>query len=138
MNQSTPGPRDVLEQFRQAAIDQSVEAMSRLYAADAVHEFPFTRPGVPSRMEGREEIVAFMATNWSSSPLKYEEYRTLAVHDTGDPDTIVVEQEAIGRNGSGDSFTLPNIVVLTIHDGRITGFRDYVNVLAVAQAVGRS
>lgn len=47
------GAREVLERFRQAAISQSVDDMSRLYAVDAVHEFPFTRPGLPSRLEGR-------------------------------------------------------------------------------------
>jgi uncharacterized protein len=52
--------------------------MVDLYAEDAVHEFPFTRPGV-----------------------------------------------------------LPNIVVLTVRDGRIVRFRDYVNVTAVAEAAGR-
>ena len=45
------GAREVLERLRQAAISQSADDMSRVYAADAVHEFPFTRPGLPSRLE---------------------------------------------------------------------------------------
>jgi ketosteroid isomerase-like protein len=132
-----PGPRDMLERFRQAAISQSAEDMSQVYAANAVHELPFTRPGVPSRFEGREEIVSFMAASWSSGPLKYERYRTIAIHETSDPDTIIVEQEAIGTSAVAGNFALPNIIVLTVRDGQIVHLRDYVNVLAAAAAAGR-
>jgi ketosteroid isomerase-like protein len=124
---SPAGARDVLERFRRAAIRQSVDDMRRLYA---VHEFPFTRPGVPPRLEGREEIVAFMAARWSSGPLRFDRYRTLAIHDTSDPNTIVVEQEALGTRPAGGPFALPNIVVVTVQDGQITHLRDHVNVLA--------
>ncbi|MGW4639278.1 nuclear transport factor 2 family protein [Sphaerisporangium sp. NPDC004334] len=131
------GPREVLERWRQAAIDQSADDMSRLYAVDAVHEFPFTAPGSPSRLEGREEIVNWIAAGWKAGPLKYERYRTLAVHDTGDPKTIIVEQEALGTSTATGEFALPNIVVLTVRDGQIVRLRDYVNILAAAAAMGR-
>ena len=72
------GPREILERCRQASIDQSVEDMRHAYAADAVHEFPFMLPGVPSRLEGRDEIVDWIAGGWSANPLRYEQYRTLA------------------------------------------------------------
>ncbi|HEY3504225.1 MAG TPA: nuclear transport factor 2 family protein [Actinocatenispora sp.] len=135
---STAGPREVLARFRRAAVGQSVDDLRRVYAPDAVHEFPFVRPGVPSRLTGRDEIVGWISAGWRTLPLRYERYRTIAVHDTGEPATIVVEQEAIGRNAStGRDFVLPNIVVLTVHGGRITRLRDYVNVLAAADAAGR-
>ena len=130
------GPREVLERFRRAAVDQSADAMRRVYALDAVHEFPFTRPGVPSRLEGRDEIVNWIAAGWASNSLKYDRYRTLAIHDTTDPNTIVVEQEALGTSASAAEFALPNIVVLTVRDGEIVRLRDYVNVLAAAAAMG--
>lgn len=131
------GALEVLERFRQAAISQSADDMSRVYAADAVHEFPFTRPGVPSRLEGRDEIVNWVAAGWKASPLKYERYRTLVIHRTSDPDTIIVEQEALGTSASTGEFTLPNIIVLTVRNGQIARLRDYVNVLAAADAMGR-
>jgi ketosteroid isomerase-like protein len=130
------GPREVLERFRQAAISQSVDDMSRVYAADAVHEFPFTRPGVPSRLEGRDEIVNWIAAGWKANALKYERYRTLAIHHTSDPDTIIVEQEALGTSASTGGFALPNIVVLTARNGQIARLRDYVNIPAAAAAIG--
>ena len=131
------GAREVLERFRQAAISQSADDMSRVYAVDAVHEFPFTRPGVPSRLDGRDEIVNWIAAGWKAYPLKYERYRTLAIYDTNDPETIIVEQEALGTSASTGEFALPNIVVLTVCNGQIARLRDYVNILAAAAAIGR-
>jgi ketosteroid isomerase-like protein len=131
------GPRDVLERFRQAAISQSADDMRQLHAADAVHEFPFTRPGLPSRLEGRDEIVNFMAAGWQAFGLKYERYRTQAIHETSDPETIIVEQEVLGTSESTGEFALPNIVVLTARNGQITRLRDYVSIPAAAAAMGR-
>jgi uncharacterized protein len=50
---------------------------------------------------------------------------------------LIVEQEAAGTvTTTGRPFTLPNIIVLKVHDGQIVHLRDYVNVLAVAEAAG--
>jgi ketosteroid isomerase-like protein len=131
------GAREVLERLRQAAISQSADDMRRVYAADAIHEFPFTRPGLPSRLEGRDEIVNWMAAGWKAYPLKYERYRTVAIYDTSDPETIIVEQEALGTSASTGEFALPNVIVLTARHGQVTRVRDYVNIPAAAAAVGR-
>lgn len=136
-NDHETGPRAILERWRRAAVDQSVDEMNRLYAADAVHEFPFNAPGVPARLAGRDEIVGWIAEGWRSSPLKYERYHTITIHGTDDPDTIVVEQEAIGTNPATGDFALPNIIVLTVRDGQIARLRDYVNVLAAMAAIGQ-
>ncbi|MBP2337893.1 ketosteroid isomerase-like protein [Saccharothrix coeruleofusca] len=140
--QAAPGgrdadPRGVLDRWRRAAVNQSVDGMRRVYAADAVHEFPFTRPGLPSRLEGRDEIVGWIAAGWRANALEYQRYRTLAVHDTADPRTIVVEQEVLGTSATTGEFVLPNVVVLTAIDGRIAHLRDYVDIPAAAAALGR-
>ena len=132
------GPREVLELLRQAAISQSADDMNRLYAADAVHEFPFIQPGMPSRLEGRDDIVNWIAAGWKAFPLRYESYRTLAIHDTSDPGTIIVEQEALGTSPSTGEFALPNLVVLTVRNGQIARLRDYVNIPAALAAMGPS
>lgn len=106
-----------------------------MYAVDAVHEFPFRPPGVPGRLEGREEIVSFITAGWRGGVPKYDSYRTVAVHETGDPQTLVVEQEAVGVSASGRAFRLPNIVVLTVADGRIAHLRDYVDVPAAMAVI---
>jgi uncharacterized protein len=133
---SPSGPLDVLERMRAAAIARSAGDMSSVYAADAIHEFPFTRPGVPGRAEGRDAIMSFITAFWNTSPLRYERYRTIAVHGTADPDTIVVEQEVEGTSSTTGSFVLPNILVLTTRHGQIAHVRDYANLLAVEEATG--
>jgi ketosteroid isomerase-like protein len=131
-------PRAVLERFQQAAIDRDLTSMVDLYSEDAIHEFPFTRPGLPSRLEGREQIRAFMQANWEMSPLQYEAYRNVVVHETVDPEVIIVEQTAAGTSAAtGREFALPNIVVLKVRRGQIVHIRDYVNVVAAAEAAGR-
>ena len=129
-------PREVLERLRQASISQSAADLSQVYAAEAVHEFPFTRPGLPSRLSGREEIGNWITAGWEGNPLKYERYRTLAIHDTSDPETIIAEQEALGTSAATGEFALPNLVVLTAHHGQIVRLRDYVNIPAAAAALG--
>ncbi|HEY0472301.1 MAG TPA: nuclear transport factor 2 family protein [Kribbella sp.] len=130
------GAREVLERLREATINQSAEDMRRLYAVDAVHEFPFTRPGLPSRLEGRDEIMNWITEVWSAYSLRYERYRTLAIYDTSDRGTIVVEQEALGASETAGEVTLPNIMVLTARNGQVTHLRDYVNIMAAEAAIG--
>lgn len=136
MSQDRTDPRAVLARWRQAAIDQSADDLRRVYAADAVHEFPFTLPGLPSHLEGRDAIVDWVTEGWRSGPLRYERYRTVAIHDTGDPATIVVEQEVTGTSATTGPFTLPNLLVLTVHNGQVGRLRDYVNLPAAAAAMG--
>ena len=127
---------EVLERMRKAAIAQSAEDMSSVYAVDAVHEFPFARLGIRSRIEGRDAIMSFITAFWSTSPLRYERYRTIAIHGTADPEIIVVEQEVEGISSTTGSFVLPNILVLKTRHGEIAHLRDYANILAVEEAIG--
>src|SRR4051794_21119679 len=61
----TAGPRAVVERWRRASIARSTEALRSVYATAAVHEFPFAYPGVPNRLEGRDEIVGWSAAGWA-------------------------------------------------------------------------
>jgi ketosteroid isomerase-like protein len=127
----------VLERIRAAAIAQSASGMAQLYAADAVHEFPFTTAGAPSRLVGRDAIMAFIAASWGG-PLRYERYQTLAAYTTNDPGTVVVQQDVHGTSSVTGPFVLPNLVVLTVADGKIQRFRDFVNILAAYEVMGKS
>jgi uncharacterized protein (TIGR02246 family) len=128
---------DLLERLRAGSIAQDAVRVAALYAEDAVHEFPFTTPGGPTRIEGRAAIAEFVATVYRSLPLRYTAYRTIAVHQVGEA-TLVVEQEALGVNTTtGVRFALPNVAVIGVDaEGLIATFRDYVNPVAVAEALG--
>src|ERR1700754_4614916 len=62
LGERATGAGEVLARLRQAAINQSVDDMSRLYAVDAVHEFPFTAPGFPSPLFVRVEFRRWIAS----------------------------------------------------------------------------
>lgn len=112
-------------------------AFQELYADDAVYEFPFTAPGFPSRLVGRDAIVEFVAATWKTGLVNYERYETIAAYVSAhDPGTVIVEQEAHGTSPVSGGFTLPNLIVLTVAHGRIAQLRDYVNLLAASRALG--
>jgi uncharacterized protein len=127
----------LLERLRAASIAQDAGRSAALYAEDAVHEFPFTTPGGPTRIEGRAAIAEFLGTVYRSLPLRYTAYRTIAVHEVSGT-TLVVEQEALGvHTATGAPFALPNVAVIEVDaNGLITTFRDYVNPAAVAEVLG--
>ncbi len=128
---------ELLERLRSASIARDAERLSELYAPDAVHEFPFVTPGAPTRIEGRAAIAEFNRTVFQHLPFAYDEYRTIGAHQAGDT-VLVVEQEAIGTNTlTGATFALPNVWVIEVDDqGLIVNLRDYVNPVAINEALG--
>ncbi|TCK27336.1 nuclear transport factor 2 family protein [Pseudonocardia endophytica] len=127
---------EVLDRYRAAAVAQSVDDMARLYAVDAVHEFPFSRPGLPTVLSGRDTIMEFVAGGWRNGPLEYARYETVVAYATDDPSTIVVQQNAHGTSSATGDFVLPNLMIVTVRDGEITHLRDFVDVLAALDAIG--
>lgn len=127
---------DLLDRLRSASLAQDAHGLADLYAPDGVHEFPFVTPEAPTRIEGRAAILEFNAMVFSNLPFSYSEYRTVAVHQAGET-VLVVEQEAVGINTTtGAPFALPNVWVIEIDDeGLIVRLRDYVNPVAVAEAL---
>jgi ketosteroid isomerase-like protein len=125
----------ILARVRAAGIAQSASEMEKLYTVDAVHEFPFTKPGAPARLLGRDAIMEFIVASWGG-PLKYEHYQTISAYATNDPSTVVVQQDVYGTSSVTGSFVLPNLVVLTVVGGQIQRLRDFVNILAAYEAMG--
>jgi ketosteroid isomerase-like protein len=128
---------ELLDRLREASLAQDAGGLAALYAEDGVHEFPFVTPGAPTSISGRAAIEEFNATVYRALPFAYREYRTIAVHQVGET-TLVVEQEALGSNTvTGAQFVLPNVwVIETDAQGLISKLRDYVNPVAVTEALG--
>ncbi|MER5639829.1 nuclear transport factor 2 family protein [Kitasatospora sp. NPDC002227] len=133
-----PSPREVLDRYRRAILDRSADDLAELYAADAVHEFPFLFPGMPACYRGREEIRAGYAAAWGASPARPTEIREVAVHESTDPEVLTVEQLVVGTLATtGAPFAFPGLLVLRVRDGRLVQVRDYMDGLGVAHAMGR-
>lgn len=138
MTGNTPA-REVFERLqRHLTGDPSGAAMGEeLWAEDLVVETPFAPPGRPRRWEGRGEFLAFAQKGRAALTVRLEQ-RNVVIHETADPDVIVVEYELGGTiPGTGREAWAPFIGVLRVRDGRVAHWREYQDPLAVAEAMGQ-
>jgi uncharacterized protein (TIGR02246 family) len=125
----------IVARYHDAMLRKSADALADLYAEDAVHEFPFTTPGLPPRFEGREKIRAGYQAMWGASPARVEEIRNVVTYETTDSEVVVVEHETTGTvTTTGGRFRVPGLLVLRVRDGHIVHCRDYMDAAGVAQA----
>jgi ketosteroid isomerase-like protein len=136
---TTLGPREVFARMRQRWLaDADQYLLDDLLADDVVIETPFAAPGRPRRIQGRDEFLAVARTGRAALPARFEECREIAVHDTADPEVIVVEYELAGTVvTSGQRASAAFIGVLRVRDGRIAHWREYQNTPAIAHALGQ-
>ncbi|MBT2415921.1 nuclear transport factor 2 family protein [Streptomyces sp. ISL-12] len=119
--------------------DKSPDDLAGLYAVDAVHEFPFTSPGFPPRLEGREAVREGYRAAWGASPVRVQEITDVTVHETVTPGVIVAEHVVVVSPPSGGAaFTVPGLLVLRVKDGLLTHVRDYMDGLGVVQLRGQT
>jgi ketosteroid isomerase-like protein len=103
-------------------MERDMRAQAELYAPDGVLEWPFAPDGVPTRIEGREEILRTLETlRAGAGGLEIDEANSkVTVHETADPEVIVVELDlAMGP------VRLPYVQVYQVRDGQIVNLRDY-------------
>ncbi|MFL5998379.1 MAG: nuclear transport factor 2 family protein [Streptomyces sp.] len=130
-------PREVLTCYYQAMLDKSPDDLADLYATDAVHEFPFTSPGFPSRLEGREAVRAGYRAAWGASPVQVQEVTRVAAYETADPEVIIAEHVVRGTlTTKATAFTVPGLLILHVRNGLITRVRDYMDASGIAAARG--
>ncbi len=134
---STRSPRQTLERFLEAIVSPSPGDMANCYADQVVIEMPFASGLAPERLETtREEIRQRFAAG--AAARRYTGLRDVRVHETADPDVLVIEYALDGtRVGDGEQFTMTFVMVLTFRDGLIAHSRDYTNPIAGARALGR-
>ncbi|MBF8192457.1 nuclear transport factor 2 family protein [Nonomuraea sp. K274] len=128
------GAREVFEGLRRHMSGEDVDG---LWAEDVVVETPFAPPGRPRRVEGRDRFLEIARAGRAALPFRLETGE-VTVHDTADPDLIIVEYD-LGATlpGTGERVSAPFIGVLRVRDGQIVLWREYQDVLAVAAATGR-
>jgi ketosteroid isomerase-like protein len=133
------GPREVFEQMTDRFLANVVGLDGDRLADDVVIETPFAPPGRPRRVEGRKAWLATALPGRAASPFHFDECRVVAVHDTADPEVIVVEYELGGTIiASGERRSAAFIGVLRVRDGLITHWREYQDTFAITQALSSS
>ncbi len=137
MTEAVPTTRQLYDRMRRDWMSGTT-ASPDLYAEDVVVETPFSPPGTRRRTEGRDEWLAFSGASRAALPVRFEEYREIAVHETADPQVLVAEYELTGTvTTTGRRATARFIGVLGVRDGRIALWREYQDVLTMAAALGR-
>jgi uncharacterized protein len=131
-------PREVAEKVRRMVEGRDGIEFADLFASDGVLEYPFAAPGMPQRLEGREAIRAFHGPRARQRPMEIDQLDA-EVHETTDPDVVIVEIESRGTSlVTGRPYRLGALGVITVRDGEIVSYRDYMNPIALADVFGRT
>jgi ketosteroid isomerase-like protein len=126
-------PQEVLERFHQATIDGTLQDAIDWYDVEGVHELPFAPPPVPKRIEGREQIRAFMNAAAGKGSVKNEKLTDVEVWETADPEVVISEYTVHGRfEATGEPFEMRNVLVLRVRNGKIMLTRSYFDPVKLA------
>ncbi|MFI1170338.1 nuclear transport factor 2 family protein [Streptomyces melanogenes] len=125
-------PAELYQHGLRLLLEKDIPGWIDLWDEEGVMEFPFAPPGWPRRLEGRQAVADYMRPY--PDHIDLHGFPEVTIHQTTAPETIVVEMRGVGRLVATDSpFDMTYIAVVTVHDGRITSYRDYWNPLAVQQ-----
>jgi ketosteroid isomerase-like protein len=125
--------REVVGQVLRAGREMDIDAFVGLMAPDGYIEWPYRPPGVPARLQGRVEIHRHLAA--AKGFIGFDEYRDVVLHETTDPEVIIVEYEAHGTVvATGAPFRQTIIAVFRVQNGQIASYRDYLNPLPLIEA----
>lgn len=129
-------PRQVFERIQHIYLHHDA-SVADLYAPGGVHEWPFALPGFPRQLSGYEQIREFFSRDTGAGLFDVREFRNVVVHETTDPEVIIVEYDLHGQvTSTGRDFDFPFVLVLRVRDGRIVLSRDYLDPRAMTEAAG--
>jgi ketosteroid isomerase-like protein len=102
-------------------------------ADDAVFEFRYHFPGFPTRIVGREALMALYAPYGERTVLQRGD--GLVVHRSQDPNVLIIEYDVHGTKvATGKPYENRFISVVTIENRKIVHWRDYMDSLAAFTA----
>ena len=127
--------RETVERIMRAGLERDYDTFVELMAPDGYIEWPYHPSGAPVRVEGRDAVQAFLAAA-SRAPIRIDEHRDVVLHETLDPEVVIVEYRAIGAlTTTGAPYEQHLIAVFTVHDGRVVSYRDFLDPLVLAKAL---
>lgn len=131
----TATSREVVEQVLRAGREQDTETFVSLIDPDGYIEWPYRPAGIPGRVEGREQVREFLTVQ-AKGLVRFDEYRNTVIHETTDPEVVIVEYDVHGTViPTGAPFYQTIIAVLRIRNGLVVSYRDYLNPLVLAEVL---
>lgn len=131
--------RQMADLIQQRLAEGDMSGFADLFATDAVFEYPFGFPGAPSVLHGREELRAHLVESRRDIGSLIEIGGvTSTVHETADPEVVIMELEVTGTTlATGQPFRFNSgVEVSRVRDGEIVEYRDYTNALGAAAITG--
>lgn len=129
--------RDVAERI---AAGMLTKETPDVFAEDAVYITPFSLPGFPARIEGREAIMEHMRAAGSNEAANaLELLEVIPTYSEGkDREVVVMEFKVKGKSKvTGDSFEFDSSIgVLRVRCGKVVEWRDYPNIIGGSAAGG--
>ncbi|MFD9736732.1 nuclear transport factor 2 family protein [Umezawaea sp. NPDC059074] len=127
--------REVVDRVLRASLEMDTDTFVNLFAPDGYVEWPYRPEGVPGRLEGRDRLRAFLDSQ-AKGLVRFDEYRDTVVHETADPEVVIVEYEAHGTVlPTGAPLHQTIIAVIRVRDGLVVSYRDYLNPLVLAETL---
>ncbi|MCE7010249.1 nuclear transport factor 2 family protein [Kibdelosporangium philippinense] len=122
---------DVIKEGLKGKVDG--EQFFDLLADDIVTEFVVTVPSYPRRVEGRDALAELYRPYGDTMQL--ESAGDLAVHYDREASVVVLEYSVQGHVvETNRPYTNRFVSVITVTDGKVTHWRDYLDSYAVMQA----
>jgi hypothetical protein len=101
------------------------------YTEDMVLEMPYSSP--PTIIEGRDKVLPYLRAAFKV--FKFRLWIT-EVHETTDPDKLVIEYESDGRvESTGKPYANTYIGVYWFRDGAISRVKEFFNPAITARAL---
>jgi ketosteroid isomerase-like protein len=106
-----------------------------LLADDVVFEYVISVPGYPKRVEGRQNIVDLYSDYDSFLAVRGAD--NLRVYRDTVASVVILEYEVHGESvQTGNPYDNRFVSIITIRDGKVTRWRDYLDPVAVFEATG--
>jgi len=131
-------PREVAEQVRRMVAGEGVD-FADLFAEDGVLVYPFSPPGQPAELHGREAIRAYFAGLGRARDLLVMEGVEAQILQTDDPEVVVAEITHHGWSRATDApYRHTALGVIRVRDGQIVHYDDYMDPILLARLLGRT
>jgi uncharacterized protein len=126
VTETKPTVVDMLTAALGERIDPSAKNFIDMMSDDFVMEFPYARPGMPTRVEGRAAVLAHLVK--VGGDVSVDSASNLVVHETTDPEVVILEFDGHGRSvKTGEPYEQRYISVIRARGGKMVHFKDYWN-----------
>ena len=106
-----------------------------LLADDVVFEYVISVPGYPRRVEGRQNIIDLYSDYDSFMTVRSAD--NLRVYRDTETSVVVLEYEVHGESAqTGTPYDNRFVSIVTLKDRKVASWRDYLDPVAVFDAIG--